>query len=154
VPAGIDPDGECQPGLCLTTCSGSGACAPTRAGNQCAPNRCTAASKGVGPAACIAQGEACPESEALEFDCGAYICVPAFGACRTNCQNTSDCAAGFVCSEEKCVANAAVSEDDGGCGCATPRARLNWTSAGAVVFLLLAAWRRRRSVFDRGALAG
>jgi hypothetical protein len=35
--------------------------------------------------------------------CGAYLCNPASGICRTSCTTPGDCAAGKVCTNGACV---------------------------------------------------
>jgi len=83
-PLGVDLRSECGPALsCAGTCGTGGACATSVEGSQCQPSVCPGPTKGRGAATCKARGVMCNASEGVEFDCGAYACDPAFGACRT-----------------------------------------------------------------------
>ncbi|MBI2388457.1 MAG: hypothetical protein HYV09_02465 [Deltaproteobacteria bacterium] len=172
-PMGVDLKNECGPAMtCLGTCGGDGQCIGAGAGTMCARNRCVGASHGVGPAYCAAPGGKCPTDDGVPFECAPYICEPAFGACRTTCASSQDCANGFVCdiAARTCVAPAAVAAatdeaEAGGCGCSTPgRADSRaWGSASpraggagsgvlAAIALALALSGRRRGA--RGAAGG
>lgn len=97
-PEGIDLNGDCGVGPnCLSTCGPGGACTGAKPGTQCLPARCIDAHAGLGPATCVAQGAPCPEAESVPFDCAAYACQAAFGACATSCRTVADCAPGHVC---------------------------------------------------------
>jgi hypothetical protein len=116
-PLGQDRRGECGAArTCVQTCDGAGACVSVRGGEQCAPSRCTDRSSGVGPSYCAAAGASCPDATTT-FDCGAYACEAAFGACLTQCSSSDDCAAGFACDAQRCVKAAEGGGGDGG-GCA------------------------------------
>jgi MYXO-CTERM domain-containing protein len=148
-PIGVDLKSECGPALaCLGTCGAAGECIGSGSGTMCARNRCTTASTGVGPAYCSAPGAACNEDEAVPFDCGSYICEPAFGACRTTCASSTDCAQGFICDvpSKTCVAAPApVTTDDGGGGCAVSSTAVSRSTSGLVFLgIAIAALRRRR----------
>jgi MYXO-CTERM domain-containing protein len=142
-PVGVDLRGECgAQATCSGTCGPSGACIGSTAGSLCARSACTSATTGRGPAVCTAPGAACPKETAIPFDCGPYTCEPAFGACRSNCSSSSDCAGGFVCSEQKCIAP--TQEGDPG-GCAVqPRARPSIALFAMAMAAALAVTRRRR----------
>jgi hypothetical protein len=116
-PVGVDLKGECGGALsCTGTCGPAHDCVGSGAGAQCARPRCTSASGGVGAAVCLAQGAACPLEDAVAFDCGAYACAPAFGACLSSCSASTDCAGGYLCDEasKSCVAPP-PSAASGGC---------------------------------------
>jgi hypothetical protein len=86
-------------------------------------------------------------------DCTPYICVTEAngGRCRTQCDVTTDCVAGYVCDalqgEGVCVAASGDGPGDGGCGCRSSPSGgappLSWLALVAV-----AVWRRagRREV--------
>jgi hypothetical protein len=156
-PIGVDLRSDCGPAnTCLGTCDGAGQCIGAGAGTMCARNRCTGPSTGVGPAYCAAPGAKCPTDDGVVFDCAPYICEPAFGACRTQCNSSADCANGFVCegASKTCVPAAAATGatgDDGGGGCAMGTRAGKGGLAAIVVALLLAGVRRRRSSTIAGA---
>src|SRR5206468_3657832 len=98
------------------TCDGTGKCRTAFAGSQCAPNHCTGPSTGTAAAFCVAEGAACPTGAATEFDCGAYACEPAFGACASSCRSSDDCAPGNICNVATGACGpAAPAEADSGC---------------------------------------
>jgi len=145
-PIGVDLKNECGPALaCLGTCGATGECIGSGTGTMCARNRCTGAITGVGPAYCAGPGAPCNDDEAVPFNCSPFICEPAFGACRSTCNDSNDCAQGFVCDvpSKSCIAApAAATTDDGGGGCAVSPTR---SSGGALLLVIaLAALRRRR----------
>jgi MYXO-CTERM domain-containing protein len=151
-PIGVDLKNECGPALtCLGTCGGDGSCIGAGTGTMCARNRCVGASTGAGPAYCASPGAKCNTSEAVPFDCGAYICEPAFGACRNTCASSLDCTNGFVCDvpSKTCVAVAnadtnSTGDEGGGCGCTTPgTSRPAGLLAATILALGLVARRRR-----------
>ncbi|MBI2390531.1 MAG: hypothetical protein HYV09_13155 [Deltaproteobacteria bacterium] len=147
-PIGVDLKNECGPALsCLGTCGAGGECIGSGTGTQCARNRCTGPSTGIGPAYCSAPGAACSTDDAVPFDCGAYGCEPAFGACMTACTATRDCAPGHVCDlGTKQCATPALPEDDG--GCAVGAAGRSTSELGAAIAALVVAFglaRRRRA---------
>jgi hypothetical protein len=131
---------------CTATCGAAGDCVPVRGGEQCAPSACTDQSHGVGPVVCAAAGASCPTSAAVPFDCGAFACVPAFGACRDRCSTTDDCATGFFCDvpSATCVAPPA-SADGGGCGVGGA-GRAGAFAAAVLLGLGVASLARRRAV--------
>jgi hypothetical protein len=143
-PIGVDLKGECGAALsCTGTCGPEQKCIGAGPGAQCAKSHCTSANAGVGPATCISQGAACPTEQAVPFDCGAYACEPAFGACLSSCSSSTDCAGGYLCDtgSKTCMAPAPA-EDSGGCtyGRAT-------TGALPIALLLgLSALGRRRTL--------
>jgi hypothetical protein len=142
-PIGVDLRSQCGPARsCIGTCGGDGACIGATSGSQCAPARCTSASTGVGPAFCARPGAACPAQEAIAFDCGPYVCEPAFGACRSSCSSTDDCSGGFLCDlgSKTCVAPTPAAAQ-GGCAMAN---RASPTGAALLLGLALAAGARRR----------
>jgi len=156
-PVGVDLKNECGPALtCLGTCGGDGSCIGAGNGTMCARNRCVGSTNGAGPAYCAAPGAKCNASDAVPFDCVPYICEPAFGACRSTCASSLDCANGFVCdiASKSCVAVAApdavaTGEDSGGCGCSTPGGRGTAGLLASTILGLAIAGRRRRSVTAR-----
>lgn len=146
VPLGVDPKRACSAVPCTRTCDGGGACISAFPGVQCSASRCTSANAGVGPTVCPAVGAACPA--AVPFDCGAYACHPAFGACLRDCRASDDCAPGNVCDvgAGRCVP-AVASDGDGGCAVPStaPRtgAGLSLLAALSVVGALRRGLRRR-----------
>ncbi len=153
-PTGVDLKNECGPAnTCLGTCGPGGACIGAGTGTMCARNRCVGPTQGVGSAYCAAPGATCPTSESVPFDCAPYLCEPAFGACRSQCASSSDCANGYVCDvpSKTCVAPPPPPEDS---GCATSRS----SSASSAVLLGLAVIsavaRRRRDSHTGGVRSG
>ncbi len=154
-PTGVDLKNECGPAnSCLGTCGPGAKCIGAGAGTMCGRNRCTGPTQGIGPAYCAGPGATCPVDDVVPFECGAYICEPAFGACRSDCSSSADCANGYVCDvpSKTCVAAATPSEDT---GCSVPApggsapAR---TGAGLLARLVAAAGvarARRASTTDR-----
>lgn len=146
-PVGVDLRNECGPAnQCLGTCDGTGQCIGAGTGTMCGRNRCTSTSAGVGPAYCSAPGAKCPTDDAVPFDCAPYACEPAFGACRTTCAASTDCANGFVCdtANKTCVAPAAPPSDDGGCAIGEPGGSRSGSAIAALVVALALAGRARR----------
>ncbi|MGZ3453248.1 MAG: Kelch repeat-containing protein [Polyangiales bacterium] len=150
-PIGVDLKQECGPAnQCLGTCGSAGECVGSGTGTECARNRCVDSTTGVGPAYCASPGGKCDIGAVVPFDCAPYICEPAFGACRSNCVTSTDCARDFVCDvgTKTCVAAPAASDgatgSDGGGGCSThgPGSK---AGAGLLLALALAATARRRS---------
>jgi hypothetical protein len=143
-PIGVDLRSDCGPAnTCLGTCDGKGQCIGAGTGTMCGRNRCVGPSTGVGPAYCPAAGAKCPTADAVPFDCAPYVCETAFGACRTDCVSSADCANGFVCDvgSKTCIA-VAPAEDSGGCTFSPRTAKTGIASIFA--FLALSAIRRRR----------
>lgn len=132
-PLGVDLRGECGAALaCTGTCGASGQCIGAVPGSQCAAPRCVSATSGVGAATCSAFGARCPVDGAIPFDCGAYACEPALGACLSSCTATTDCAGGYLCDTDKhtCVEPAPASAS-GGCAVGGERGpRSRGASAG------------------------
>jgi hypothetical protein len=132
---------------CSSTCDGAGACVAVRGGEQCAPSKCTDQSHGVGPAVCAAAGASCP-TDTTPFDCHAYACEPAFGACLSSCISSDQCAPGYTCdvASKSCTQELPSKGDD--CGCSAPGAGA--TDVAATIASTLAACaillaRRRRA---------
>jgi hypothetical protein len=152
-PVGVDLKNECGPAnTCLGTCGPDGACIGAGAGTMCARNKCVGPTQGVGPAYCAGPGAKCPLDAVAPFDCAPYVCEPAFGACRTQCNGSADCANGFVCdlSTKSCVAAPPAAADEGGCSLATPRATMGARTQalwcfGVIVALLVARRARAQS---------
>jgi MYXO-CTERM domain-containing protein len=79
--------------------------------------------------------------------CGAYLCDPSSGTCRTECSSIDDCSSGHVCDPNRtCVPDSTndAGSADGACGCRvtgapTPRSR----HAFLLAFVALALLRRR-----------
>jgi hypothetical protein len=145
-PVGVDLKNECGAALsCVGTCGPSGECVGAGAGTMCARNRCTSASTGVGPAYCPSPGAKCGVDEAVPFDCGAFACEPAFGACLTSCSSSNDCARGYTCdvASKTCVAVAPPAEEE---GCSVSAVGRN-ESLGALAIVIAAgvATRRRKA---------
>lgn len=115
-PLGVDLRAECGPALsCSGTCGKGGVCTNNATGSQCSPSVCTGATTGKGAAYCKGRGVTCTPEEAVAFDCGEYICDPAFGACRTSCTSSEGCAPGYLCNLDAKRCEALASEDDSGC---------------------------------------
>jgi len=114
VPLGLDPKKACSAIPCQRTCGGTGECVAAFVGSQCSISRCTSPNAGEGPTVCSAVGASCPAPVA--FNCGAYACNPAFGACLRDCRASDDCAPGNLCDipTGRCVP-ASAEEDSGGC---------------------------------------
>ncbi|MGZ5967465.1 MAG: Kelch repeat-containing protein [Polyangiales bacterium] len=142
-PVGVDLKGECGAALsCTGTCGPEQKCIGSGPGAQCAKSRCTSASAGVGAATCTAAGAACPTEQAVPFDCGAYACEPAFGACLSSCSSSADCAGGYVCdTASKTCAASAPSGDSGGCTYGKSA-----TNGLPLAALLLLSWMGRRKI--------
>ncbi len=140
VPVGLDPKRACSPTPCERTCDGTGNCVGAFAGSECSPSQCTSASTGVGPTVCTAVGVGCPA--AIAFDCGAYACDPAFGACVDGCKASSDCAPGYECNTDtgRCVSQPPAA--GGGC---TMSPRSDGASMASIVGVALLAASLRRS---------
>jgi hypothetical protein len=131
-PIGVDLKNECGAAFqCVGTCGGDGECVGAGTGTMCARNRCTGPSTGLGPGYCPSPGGICGVDDAVPFDCAPYICEPAFGACRTECNSSSDCANGTICQDKTCI-TPAPAEDSGGCAFGRPTA-----GKGSLVALLL-----------------
>lgn len=143
-PYGVDLKQDCGKAIeCFATCGGKGTCVGAGPGVLCSRNRCTGPSAGVGPAFCKGKGELCSPADAVAFDCGAYACDPAFGACKTTCTMSADCAPGNVCDlgTKSCVAPSAA-EDDSGCATSAPGTR-NGLFGATLLLAMLGAFRRR-----------
>jgi MYXO-CTERM domain-containing protein len=152
-PTGVDLKSECGPALsCLGTCGPDAQCIGAGTGTMCARNRCTGPSTGAGPAYCSAPGAKCNTDEAVPFDCSPFVCEPAFGACRTQCTSSNDCAQGFVCDTptKTCVAAppppAETSED--GCAVSSPGASRGGLAVAGVLIAIGVAMRRRRALMQ------
>ncbi|MGZ5967888.1 MAG: Kelch repeat-containing protein [Polyangiales bacterium] len=139
-PLGLDLRAECGAArACTGTCGGDGTCIDARAGATCAATHCTGRSTGVGPVACVAEKVACDESAAIPFDCGPYVCEPAFGACRSFCTDSSQCADGYTCDvpSQHCQPTP-DSNDSGGCTTTHRPAREPYAWLVALVLALTA----------------
>jgi hypothetical protein len=149
VPLGLDPKGQCgAAGSCLSTCDGAGKCRTAFPGTQCAPTRCTGATGGVGAAYCVAVGAACPE-QTVPFDCGAYACEKALGACYARCTSSAQCASGNVCDVASGQCSAAPpAAEEGGCS-VTRRGAATSRGGALLVTTLVALGRRRRRTTNR-----
>jgi MYXO-CTERM domain-containing protein len=145
-PLGVDPRAQCGAGgACLSTCDGTGKCRTAFAGSQCAPNRCTGPSTGTAAAFCVAEGAACPNGAAIAFDCGAYACEPAFGACASTCRSTDDCAPGNVCDVASGKCAPVAPESDSGCAVrGAPTTGEGELAAALLAGMVAYAARRRR----------
>jgi hypothetical protein len=145
-PTGVDLRHECGPGRsCLGTCS-NGGCVGSTAGSQCEAQRCTGPSTGVGPLLCDKAGGSCGGDKLSPFDCGAYACEPAFGACRTTCAQSEQCAQGYFCDvpTQTCVGNSESGGDGGGCTFGGGEAARSFALLAGVA-LVGALSRRRRA---------
>lgn len=146
--AGTDARRECGDGEpCADACASGGGCAP-RVGQTCAETGCSADGRAqIDPTACVSGNLACP---AQTTACGAFLCDPLAGRCRTHCASVADCALGLACDlAGACVpAPGAVAGDAGLCaaGSAVDGAPRAAPGALAVVAgLSLAAFARRRA---------
>jgi hypothetical protein len=151
-PIGVDLKNDCGPGLsCLGTCGAAGECIGSGTGTQCARNRCTGPSTGLGPAYCPGPGAQCDTNGQVPFDCGAYACEPAFGACLVKCSTTDECAPGNVCDPATtlCGPMPTPPSTSGGCTLGAPGTEGASTSAGlsaaGAALAALAFARRRRA---------
>lgn len=148
-PAGFDLKHRCgAANSCSSTCGAAGTCVPARAGDQCAPSQCLDRSHGVGAAICAAQGASCDTSARISFDCGAYACEAAFGACHDRCASSDECAGGYACdvTTGSCL-TLAPSADGAGCSCADAGAGAGAggvAGLGALSALAAVVARRRR----------
>jgi hypothetical protein len=116
-PIGYDLRGECEADKpCYSTCGPTGECVPAFAGARCQNNKCTGPSTGKGAAVCSGVRGVCLRDEAIDFDCAPFACDPAFGACRSSCGTSDQCAPGNVCDTAtgRCIA-APATEDESGC---------------------------------------
>jgi hypothetical protein len=146
-PLGVDLRAECGPALsCAGTCGKGGVCTTSVEGSQCQPSVCTGPTKGRGAATCKARGVMCNPTEGVEFDCGAYACDAAFGACRTSCTASDACAPGFTCNlTTKSCDRLPVTEDDGGCAITNVGQKRGALAALVCALMMVGAVRRRRS---------
>jgi hypothetical protein len=145
-PVGVDLRNECGPAnQCLGTCDGAGQCIGAGKGTMCGRNRCTSSSSGVGPAYCAAPGAKCALDDAVPFECSPYACEPAFGACRSTCAASTDCANGFICdtTAKNCVPTPAPPADEGGCAFGGPSQNKSGIAAMILAALALAGRARR-----------
>ena len=129
------------------TCVGAGP------GTMCARNRCTGPSTGVGAAYCTGNGEACTNDE-VPFDCGAYACEPAFGACRTQCGSSADCAGGFYCDDAGRCQPESSAQKAGGCSVVAEGASGTAPQASSLLAISIALLARRRASERRRARFG
>jgi hypothetical protein len=152
-PYGVDLKQSCGRALdCFATCGGAGQCVGAGPGVMCARNRCTGPSAGVGAAFCAAAGQACPTAEGVGFECGAYGCDPAFGACRTVCTTSDDCAPGNLCDPEsqRCAPPPPAPESSGcdvglaGDVAGGTQGRAILAAVGAALAIVVTRRRRRR----------
>lgn len=153
-PIGVDLRGVCGAALaCTGTCDGAGACIGATAGSQCAPSRCLTSTTGVGPTFCAARGARCPSDAAVAFDCGAYVCDPAFGACRDSCASSADCAGGSLCDVPSghCVdaSTSGATDGGGGKGCSVGAGADHVGAAFAALLAFAVSRRRRRAARAR-----
>ncbi len=97
IPAGTNPDGECQ-GECTSTCDGAGACFDA-VNTTCAAAWCDLATNTeYGSKLCDGAGT-CGSSAAkscIPFTCGSV-------ACKTICSSNADCVSGALCVGNACV---------------------------------------------------
>lgn len=143
-PIGVDLKGQCGAALsCTGTCGPEQKCIGSGPGAQCAKSHCTSANGGVGPATCISNGASCPTDQAVPFDCGAYACEPAFGACLSSCSSSTDCAGGFLCDtgSKTCVAPTPAEDSS---GCSYGRTTTSALPFAALLALSALARRKRR----------
>lgn len=158
MPAGVDLRGDCgKAGACSKTCGADGQCVDADETTECARVRCTGASVGVGPVMCTGALSACDEASALPFDCGAYACIPAFGACASMCRSHDDCAPGHVCNVAgQCIAPPSeVTEGGGkgdGGGCSVSARGSSSTGLAKVFGFVIAAGLIRRRWRKGGAM--
>lgn len=122
VPAGYDPRGSCGIAAeCAKTCDAAGTCVGAGPNTICASPKCTDESHGLGLARCAAANVPCDVGEQAAFDCYAYACEPAMGACYTTCSSSVQCARGYYCdtATQVCTRSAAPSSEScaiGGAG--------------------------------------
>jgi hypothetical protein len=150
-PIGVDLRNECGAALsCSGTCGPGGVCTTSVEGSQCKPSTCTGRSNGVGPAYCMRRGVPCPTGEAVPFDCGAYACEAAFGACRTSCSSSDACALDHVCDVARNVCVPRPVDEDSGCAVTRVGGPGRGLAAIAIVALAILGRRRRIVTRDRG----
>ena len=104
-------DGVCCESLCNSACYGcavagsAGRCAPIAAGldpgNDCAPAVCVGSTE-TSKATCDGAGACRPGSVR---ECAPYLCGTA--TCRTSCNLTAECKAGYSCVGNACVVQTA-----------------------------------------------
>jgi hypothetical protein len=141
-PAQVCAPYRCDPTGCLTTCASSNDCTT---GNACgADHTCSPEVAGTCDGAHTLKG-----GPAGDQDCTPYACNVT--ACRTLCDTSADCAAGYVCDSQqgqgKCVAASApaAESDSGGCGCRVPGTRGRGAEGWLVLLLGSLGLRRRRT---------
>ncbi len=147
-PIGVDLRSDCGAAFtCTGTCDGTGACIGAGKGTMCARNRCTSASTGVGPTYCSGPGAKCADTDVSSFDCTPFVCEPSFGACRTTCVSSNDCANGFVCDvgQKTCVRPVAA-EDSSGCAMDPRPSR---AAAASFALISLGLVRRRSRALSK-----
>ncbi|MBI2392382.1 MAG: hypothetical protein HYV09_22540 [Deltaproteobacteria bacterium] len=117
----------CAGSACVSSCTTFRDCAP---GNTCTAGAC------VPGASCSDDRLSSIARDGAEIPCGAYLCNPTTGECRTTCADSRECAGGYACDPTagRCVAPSAGSEDDGG-GCSVHRA----AAAGSFRWMAIAA---------------
>jgi MYXO-CTERM domain-containing protein len=143
-PRGVDFHDECGTAAsCSGTCDGAGGCTTETEGAQCAPSRCVGPTSGVGAAICEATGKACDRHAVVPFDCAPYICEPAFGACRTSCESSDECANGKVCDTPSKTCVPPQSAEDTGCTFTTDK-RAEGSALFLPLLVLLGLALRRR----------
>jgi len=147
-PLGVDLRSECGAALsCSGTCGKGGVCTTSVAGSQCQASTCTGPTTGKGAAVCVATGGPCGTEASVAFDCGAYACDPAFGACRTSCTASDACAPGYTCNlEKKNCERLPDTQDDSGCAVTDGRK----SGTGAALLLLALVLRASRGFRRRG----
>lgn len=132
---------------CKTTCATSDDCAT---GSVCDPVSKQCAISG---ATCVNE-TTLKLADGTEHSCAPYECQA--GACRTSCDTAGDCAAGKVCTNNKCVdggdggqsdsaAPSTTVTSDSGCGCKTAGgSRPGLAGALGALAAVGLLWRRRR----------
>jgi hypothetical protein len=102
VPAGEDPDNECDQEAAATcgrdgTCDGKGECRRYTAGFECKPGSCVGSTEQAA-STCNGSGTCVPGNTR---SCSPNLCMGA--SCASRCAVTTECQKGFFCDGGKCM---------------------------------------------------
>ncbi|HEX2871591.1 MAG TPA: hypothetical protein VHP33_10050 [Polyangiaceae bacterium] len=137
----------CGRDACLTACSKDADCAE---GFGCADGKCQ------GGSACADDLQASIVLGKKPVSCGAYLCNPETGACRTDCESVDDCSSGSSCDDTgHCAPTRSAAKDSSGCGCRVMGAPSDTnTSVASLILIGSLVARRRRHRARPSALDG